>query len=314
MLLRSSLKMPRSPKASLAAKFFIQGDKHRDVKRWSEAAESYQQGLVYAPGSFAIWVQLGHMLKESNDLLGAENAYLKSLGLKQTDHDLHVQLGHLYSQMTKHDKAREHYTRAVALGSNDPIALKSSSNQPIALRSTDLVPKPPTEEIDKSEIFFREGDSHRDKRQWSEAAEAYQKGLAQSPASFGIWVQLGHVLKEMGLFERAQAAYLRALELRYTDGDLSVQLGHLYALMGDSVRASDHYARSIGLGMRDQHALSFLARQPNHDRSLKLVLNRLINNADFRADIFDAPDVGLSFAQFILRYAPSPSQVAKSRL
>ena len=275
----------RPPERGSGAELFELGNQHRDARRWPEAVASYRRGLALAPDAFGIWVQLGHALKEAGDLPGAEAAYLHAQQMDPGDSDLQVQLGHFYSRAGQRAKGREHYERAVDGGSTDPIAVQSSNRRTIA---TEL---------------FSDGDACRDERRWAEAADFYKKGLAHDPAAFEIWVQLGHVLKEMGVPKQAEAAYLRALELRYSDGDLAVQLGHLYASMGDDARASDHYARAIGLGLRDHHALAFLSRQPAHYLSLKLALLRLNNDEMRRLEVLGSSDEGLSFAQFVLRYA-----------
>jgi Flp pilus assembly protein TadD len=109
--------------------YFRRGDEARDAGRWSEAVQSYQQGLQLRPDRSAFWVQLGHVLKESGDRSGAEAAYLRALRLRRLDDDLHVQLGHLYSLQGDAARARTYYVRAVDLGSRDHHALHFLARQ-----------------------------------------------------------------------------------------------------------------------------------------------------------------------------------------
>ena len=45
-------------------------DAARDDRNWAKAAELYKEYLASAPDHDAIWVQFGHMLKESGNLSG----------------------------------------------------------------------------------------------------------------------------------------------------------------------------------------------------------------------------------------------------
>jgi tetratricopeptide (TPR) repeat protein len=102
---------------------FLQGDRDRDAGRWADAAESYRLGLALQPKAFAFWVQLGHALKETEDMSGAEAAYQRAYSISPEDADLNVQLGHYYARVGLRDRAAEYYEKAIDLGSNDTVAL-----------------------------------------------------------------------------------------------------------------------------------------------------------------------------------------------
>jgi predicted TPR repeat methyltransferase len=70
-------------------------DRARDNKRWAEAAALYRVYLALRPRAPAIWVQFGHMLKESGQIVEAETAYRQSLMLQPDSADAYLHLGHL---------------------------------------------------------------------------------------------------------------------------------------------------------------------------------------------------------------------------
>jgi O-antigen biosynthesis protein len=72
-----------------------EGDRARDARDWPAAAAAYRGHLAERPDDFAIWVQLGHALKEAGDLAGAEEAYARALALQPRDADLLLNMGHL---------------------------------------------------------------------------------------------------------------------------------------------------------------------------------------------------------------------------
>lgn len=89
------------------------------------------------------------------------------------------------------------------------------------------------------------GDEARDRRQWSAAAELYQRYLESQPNDAAIWVQLGHCRKESGERDTAERAYLRALSIEPGNPDTLVQLGHIEKLNGRLEQALAWYRKAL---------------------------------------------------------------------
>jgi len=104
------------------------------------------------------------------------------------------------------------------------------------------------------------GDAARDAAAWEAAARHYRRALQIRPQDAGIWMQLGHAVKEQGDVESAEAAYLTAQRLWPDNGDVALQLGHLHMLKGEPEIAVPHYQRARALGINDEHALHVLTR------------------------------------------------------
>ena len=71
------------------------GDANRDLRAWMAAARHYRLYLNDHPRDFAIWVQLGHALKEDHRLSDADAAYAGALALRPRDADLLLNYGRL---------------------------------------------------------------------------------------------------------------------------------------------------------------------------------------------------------------------------
>jgi glycosyltransferase involved in cell wall biosynthesis len=67
------------------------------------------------PDAAPIWVQYGHMLKESGALSQARDAYESALRLSPANADTHLQLGHLLKVLRKNTSAIEMYAKALEL-------------------------------------------------------------------------------------------------------------------------------------------------------------------------------------------------------
>ena len=97
------------------------------------------------------------------------------------------------------------------------------------------------------------GNRARDARRWAEAADHYRRHLETHPDNFAIWVQLGHMLTQLGDYAAADAAYARAATLDPRDADLLLCWGHSRKQAGDRDRARDLYRASFELD-RNEHA------------------------------------------------------------
>lgn len=101
------------------------------------------------------------------------------------------------------------------------------------------------------------------KREWSNAADAYQRALDLSPQSVQLLVQIGHCKKELGDF--ASAAIYYAKYLASCPDDLSVR-DHLSFVNGrqnasahSNVRAFDNASVPSDVIVKRQNALSLVA-------------------------------------------------------
>lgn len=114
------------------------------------------------------------------------------------------------------------------------------------LRASGVLPRP-TRGPSKSR---RAADEARGLGQWAAAAEGYARHLRRYPSDAGIWIQLGHALKEQGRLVEAEDAYGAAVKLTPDDADLLLHYGHIKRLRGDIVTAVDLLRRSAAADPR----------------------------------------------------------------
>lgn len=108
----------RFKKSRNRSPFRISGDRARDRQAWSEATEHYRIHLLLAPDDAAVWVQLGHMLKEDGQRQEAIIAYRKAFELTPRDHDLLLHLGHALLSVGDVQNGMERLRESVAAGNN----------------------------------------------------------------------------------------------------------------------------------------------------------------------------------------------------
>ena len=116
------------------------------------------------------------------------------------------------------------------------------------------------------------GNAARDRQDWHQAAMAFRDALHAAPELAHIWVQLGNMAKEQGLTGEAEAAYLRAVQLRPGDGEPLIQLGHLFNLGRDHAKAGHYYLRAFQTNPRlidaatSLHGMIARARGPKRQK------------------------------------------------
>lgn len=81
------------------------GDLARNREDWLAAADAYRRHLAVYAGDAAIWIQLGHALKETSRFDEAAKAYRRAQELTPSDPDLLVNIGHLHKLRGDIDQA-----------------------------------------------------------------------------------------------------------------------------------------------------------------------------------------------------------------
>ena len=90
-------------------------------------------------------------------------------------------------------------------------------------------------------------DRARNAGQWPLAARYYRQALSEEPELPAIWVQYGHVLKQLGDVAAAVAAYRESLRRDPEHADTHLQLGHALVLQGQVEAAEAAYLRAAAL-------------------------------------------------------------------
>jgi hypothetical protein len=90
-------------------------DRARDDRQWELAARYYLDELARAPGAAAIWIQLGHALKEAGRTADAETAYRKAASFYGASLDTLLSLAHVLTMRREDTEVSALYAQALAL-------------------------------------------------------------------------------------------------------------------------------------------------------------------------------------------------------
>lgn len=98
-------------------------------RKWTGAIRYYRLHLAKKPDDFAIWVQLGHALKEACDARGAEEAYARASKFEPENADLALNRGHLAKIQGKMMEAALFYQQSFSIDGNGHA--KQELSQPV---------------------------------------------------------------------------------------------------------------------------------------------------------------------------------------
>lgn len=157
----------------------------------------------------------------------------------------------------------------------------------------------------------RRGDKARNRGAFATAAEMYRLALKHDPTRTDIYVQYGHMSKEIGRYQEAEAAYRCALSRSPGDGETHLQFGHLLKLTGQVEQAFEAFKeaqrlmpdnaipsaelRNLGFGARrtEPDTLSDELEYETHIRA-----GDRLRNAQRYADAAEAYGAALALAPF----------------
>ena len=174
----------------------------RDRRDWSIAAALYKQYLELSPDHCAIWVQLGHMLKEDKDIDLAIEAYKHALTLDPNDSDIYVNLGHAHKEDKNIGFGIEAYKHALTLNASD------------------------------FDIYVNLGHGYKVADDLASAAQAYRKALELNRACADARREFGHILSTGRVEQMSSEANLSGRTVYIEISDLIEYSKHNSTLSG----------------------------------------------------------------------------------
>ncbi|GAC1350868.1 MAG: hypothetical protein NVSMB27_37540 [Ktedonobacteraceae bacterium] len=104
-----------------SAKYRSAGDRARDERDWAGAAENYRKHLAAHSDDVAIWVQLGHSLKEGEDFDAAEAAYQQAVQIGSDDADAQLQLAHFLKMRNRPKQAAIAFRECMRIAPSEAV-------------------------------------------------------------------------------------------------------------------------------------------------------------------------------------------------
>ncbi|MGD8626197.1 MAG: tetratricopeptide repeat protein [Anaerolineae bacterium] len=94
---------------------WLLGNANRELGRWDEAIDHYEQAMEHSPNYTWLQSKIGSLYREMGDLEKAEASYRRALADDDQAPNTHFELGTLYEEMDRPALALEQYARASEL-------------------------------------------------------------------------------------------------------------------------------------------------------------------------------------------------------
>ncbi|CAB1345815.1 unnamed protein product [Coregonus sp. 'balchen'] len=204
-----------------------------DTGEGALAAAHYQHAVRLKPAHYVAMVNLGRLLRSSNENKEAESWYKKAL-LVTRKVDILTPLGALYYNTGRYEEALQAQVLAMAGRSKEAekMTLGIISKQGSCIECYRLL----------SAIHSKRGN-------YTEALDALDKALQQNPVDMSVMAELhfskGNQLREMNQLDRAFESYKLAVELKPDQSQAWMNMGGIQHIKGDYAAARQYYQRAL---------------------------------------------------------------------
>uniref|UniRef100_A0A3Q0S0S4 dolichyl-phosphate-mannose--protein mannosyltransferase n=1 Tax=Amphilophus citrinellus TaxID=61819 RepID=A0A3Q0S0S4_AMPCI len=245
------------------------------VDTGQRAAAHYQQAVRLKPAHYVAMVNLGRLLRSSNENKEAESWYKRALQVTRKV-DILTPLGALYYNTGRYEEALQVYKEAVALQ-------PESTDIWLALAQV-LAMAGRTKEAERMtlDIISREGSCiecyrllsaiYSKRGNYTEALEALDRALQQNPSDLTVRAELyfskGNQLREMNQLDRAFESYKLAVELKPDQSQAWMNMGGIQHIKGDYAAARMYYQRALLLSPGSKLLKENLAKLDRLERRL----------------------------------------------
>lgn len=206
-------------------------------EKFDEAERCYEQGLRRAPHSVPLLNDLGNHYVRRNDPERARAAFAKVLAINPAHQNANLQLARIAAERKQGVEALARLKHVKQTGPAIELlraeALYWAGKHQAAL---DLVSRLEGGGEDAA-IEFSAGMALARMEQYDRAEAAFTRALAKAPTDFDVLLNLGHAAALAGHRERAERALGAALQQRPGDVDALFELGRVRAASGFYVEA-----------------------------------------------------------------------------
>lgn len=215
----------------------------------SRAALQYaKQALQLAPSRSECLAMVGSAYASMNDFVNAEKYLQAYASIQPAPADGLVRLGHLKIMQKKYPEAVAYFERALVLNPQQydalddlttALILKGDKGAAIQRAKNAIAHNPSPELLNVAgKTFAAAGDKQA-------AEDALLKALAAAPQNYASYVLLGSLYANQQQAYQAITNYETALQLKQTDMGLWTMLGMLYQQVGNVSKAQAAYMKAL---------------------------------------------------------------------
>uniref|UniRef100_A0A3Q3KLW4 dolichyl-phosphate-mannose--protein mannosyltransferase n=1 Tax=Monopterus albus TaxID=43700 RepID=A0A3Q3KLW4_MONAL len=239
------------------------------------AAAHYQQAVRLKPAHYVAMVNLGRLLRSSNENKEAESWYKRALQVTRKVEIL-APLGALYYNTGRYEEALQVYREAAALQPESTdiwlalaqVLAMAGHTKEAENMTLDIISR----ERSCIECYRLLSAIYSKRGNFTEALDALDRALQQNPSDLTVRAELyfskGNQLREMNQLDRAFESYKLAVELKPDQSQAWMNMGGIQHIKGDYAAARMYYQRALLLSPGSKLLKENLAKLDRLERRL----------------------------------------------
>ena len=186
---------------------------------------------------------------KKNNLQIAKKLYNEILKSNPYYEGAHSNLGILYNQLGKHQKAINYFEKAIQINPNNLAAYYNlgiilnelgESQKAISCYEKAIQISP-----NNSAVYYNLGNTLKKLGESQKAISCYEKAIQINPNHIHAHNNLGIILKELGQSKKAISCYEKAIQINPNHIDTYNNLGNIHNELGESQKAISCYEKAI---------------------------------------------------------------------
>ena len=186
---------------------------------------------------------------KKNNLQIAKKLYNEILKSNPYYEGAHSNLGILYNQLGKHQKAINYFEKAIQINPNNLAAYYNlgiilnelgESQKAISCYEKAIQISP-----NNSAVYYNLGNTLKKLGESQKAINCYEKAIQINPNHIHAHNNLGIILKELGQSKKAISCYEKAIQINPNHIDTYNNLGNIHNELGESQKAISCYEKAI---------------------------------------------------------------------
>ena len=228
--------------------FLLAIKKHRE-NNIKEAQNYYQKVLKIDSNHVNAHNNLGVIFKDLGKNQKAKSCYEKAIKLNPNYADTHYNLGIVFKNLGEHQKAQDCYEKVIKLNPNHAPAHNNLGaifkNLGENQKAKSCFEK--AIEIDPSYINAHNnlGAIFHELGEHQKAVSCFEKAIEINPSYADAHNNLGAIFHELGEYQKAVSCYEKAIEINPNYTDAHYNLGMVYGLIYDHKKSVGHYRKAL---------------------------------------------------------------------
>ncbi len=251
---------------------FLLGSIYSKLRKFEQAAEHLEKGLLFQPENVMVLVNLGaiySILRRSNDAI---HCFEKAISVSPSEKKAYLGLGKIYAAQNDFDNANRNFKAVIKLDPNGKlgqIAKNSILSEPPAPDETTHTADDTIEEHQDADELYSKAYQYFINSDYEKASQLFGIYLKEKSRDYRAWSILSICQLRSGQKQPAISSIEKALLFQSKNPALYKQASILYEACGMATESANAAAKAYDMGKHDSVTLTLLGIGKAHNGQLQ---------------------------------------------